>query len=95
MAAPKKRAKIANRNKEHNTQLRVSYAPMEVVKVLDDSAVVKLDSKGTLGVVSKEFVIEDRNHPGTFIPANLACPATYDAVARQVAINQYRELYDV
>ncbi len=49
-------------------------------------AIVDLDGKGTLAIVDQHFVLHSG---GALKPALMACPAVYDAVARERAIERH------
>lgn len=50
-------------------------------------AIVDLDGQGTLGIVDRHFVLEGLD--GSFGSALMACPAVYDSVAREKAIERH------
>ena len=92
MAVKVKKAKLAHekgKGQQQSSSL-VGFTLNAVVELVtyggNEAAVVDLDGKGTLGIVDRQFVIQDGE---TLKPALLACPAAYDAAARTQAIERH------
>jgi len=91
MAVKVKKAKLAHEKKGQQAQGAVGGFTFKSVLELvqhngNEVAIVDLDGKGTLAIVDTHFVLSD---DGGLKPAMVACPAVYDAVARQEAIQRH------
>ena len=52
----------------------------------NEVAIVDLDGNGTLGIVDRQFVLSGDDG---LKPALVACPAVYDTIARDEAIQRH------
>lgn len=91
MAVKVKKAKLAHEKKGGQAQGEVGRFTFKSVLELvehngNEVAIVDLDGQGTLAIVDKQFVHSDDSG---LKPAMVACPAVYDAVARQEAIQRH------
>ncbi len=92
-----KKAKLAHDKKRNDTpQVATGQFTFKQVLGLVDwpkgqtSALVVLDGEGTVGLVDGAFVTRDRA-TGDLRPVAFACPAAYDAAARQQAIRRHAD----
>ena len=93
MAKKVKKAKLAHEKKKPGeVQTGLGGFTFQSVQELVDwpvgqaGAIVDLDGKGTLGIVDQHFVL---HHGGVLKAAVMACPAVYDTVARERAIERH------
>ena len=91
MAVKVKKAKLAHEKKGQEAQGALGGFTFKTVVELvehngNEVAIVDLDGKGTLGIVDKHFVL---SADGGLKPAMVACPAVYDVVAREEAIQRH------
>ena len=91
MAVKVKKAKLAHEKK--GQQAKVALGGFTFKSVLElvehngnEVAIVDLDGKGTLGIVDRHFVLSS---DAGLKPALVACPAVYDVVAREEAIQRH------
>lgn len=93
-----KKAKLAHEKKasqalEGSPLGQFTFA--EVVELVEwpkgrQAAVVDLDGNGTKAIVDRHFVVYDPAD-GEAKPSRMACPALYDEVARQRALEAYQQ----
>jgi hypothetical protein len=91
----KRKAKLAHErdSRQHKAEQGTRFTFNEVVRLVEwpegqPAAIVDLDGRGTMAIVDRTYVTEDRR-TGQPSPAPVACPAVYDAIARQRAIASY------
>jgi hypothetical protein len=97
MAGPAKKAKLAH-EKQKATAPKRSVGDFTFKKVVDvvewpqgnSVAIVELQADGEplLGIVDRHFVMSKTE--GNYEPSRLACPAVYDPIARELAIERHR-----
>ena len=92
MAVKVKKAKLAHEKKGNQAQEELGRFTFKSVLELvehngNEVAIVDLDGQGTLAIVDKHFV---RAGEAGLKPAMVACPAVYDAVARNEAIQRHQ-----
>ena len=91
MAVKVKKAKLAHEKQIQQAKVSLGgFTFKSVVELVEHNgnevAIVDLDGAGTLGIVDRHFVLSgDDGHK----PALVACPAVYDVVARDVAIQRH------
>ena len=91
MAVKVKKAKLAHEKKGQQAKAALGgFTFKSVVELVEHNgnevAIVDLDGAGTLGIVDRHFVLSnDDGHK----PALVACPAVYDVVARDEAIQRH------
>mgnify|MGYP001259890904 CR=1 FL=1 len=95
MAAGPKKAKLAHEKRNDGvTQSRGTlFVPNKIVEKVEWPAgergvIVELDGSGRLGIVSAWFAQTDKS-TGELVPAEMSCPAVYDAIAGQKAVELY------
>jgi len=69
-----------------------AFVPNKIVELAEHEgrsvAVVELDEKGTMGLIDGIYVIKDAN--GALMFRAMACPALYDSIAQQKAVDRYQ-----
>jgi len=89
-----KKAKLAHEKRTQDEGgERGQFRLKSVVELVTDRAgkagvVAELDDKGTMAIVDPIFVIKGAD--GSLKARDVACPATYDAVAQRNAIQRYQ-----
>ncbi len=91
MAVKVKKAKLAHEKKGQQTKSALGGFTFKSVLELveyngNEVAIVDLDGNGTLAIVDRHFVLSDDSG---LKPAHVACPAVYDTVAREEAIQRH------
>ena len=91
MAVKVKKAKLAHEKKGQQAKSALGGFTFKSVLELvqyngNEVAIVDLDGDGTLAIVDTHFVLSDDSG---LKPALVACPAVYDAVAREEAIQRH------
>ena len=95
MAGSGKKAKLAHEKRAASTGASKGtlFVPNKVVEEVEwpagqRSVVVDLDGTGRMGIVSSWFATKDKQ-TGELVPSQMSCPAVYDPIAGQKAIDQY------
>ncbi|MFT7578817.1 MAG: hypothetical protein ACI9MR_000478 [Myxococcota bacterium] len=89
-----KKAKLAHeKQKPGQVSKGRSFAIASVVEIVKDKsgfsgAIVDIDGLGTMGIVDADYTTKDSD--GNLTPRGISCPATYDPVAQQQAIERYQ-----
>lgn len=91
MAVKVKKAKLAHEKKGQQAKKTLGgFTFKSVLELVEHNgnqvAIVDLDGAGTLGIVDKHFVLSSGSG---LTPAMIACPAVYDVVAREEAIQRH------
>ena len=91
MAVKVKKAKLAHEKKgQQATGALGGFTFKSVLELVEHNgnevAIVDLDGKGTLAIVDRHFVLSDDSG---LKPALVACPAVYDRIAREEAIQRH------
>ena len=95
MAAGPKKAKLAHEKRVEGAGASrgTLFVPSKIVDKVEWPAgergvIVDLDGSGRLGIVSAWFAQTDKA-TGELVPAEMSCPAVYDAIAGQKAVERY------
>lgn len=94
MAQKTKKAKLAHEKQRggQETDLGRAFLANKVIELVEhqgkSGAVVELDEAGTLGIIDSMFVMAAAD--GALTLRRFACPATYDPIAQQKAVERYQ-----
>ena len=91
MAVKVKKAKLAHEKKGQQAKSALGgFTFKSVIELVEHNgnevAIVDLDGNGTLAIVDRQFVLSGDDG---LKPALVACPAVYDTIARDEAIQRH------